>query len=507
MPIHMEIGLEAIGNYRRMSYEIWYALAEFVDNSTQSYFNNAEQLDRMFEQEDSCLKVKITYDGNKLSICDNAMGMDYDELQHALCIAARPRNPNGRCRYGMGMKTSACWIGNLWTVTTKKLGDTNEYCIEIDVNKIVENRSGDLVTKTREDLPEEQHYTRLDIYRHNREFKGRTIGKIKDYLKSFYRQDFRDEALELYYNNERLLWEEFENRLRKNRAGEPYKKEFSFEVNDKNVHGWAGVFEAGKARDAGFSILHSNRVLLGWPQAWKPEGIFKNDRLISQRLVGEIHLDQFEVTHTKDDILWYADEEEQVEVELAKEISDLIGVATSSRFPGVPDGSPGPTAAQIDVAINEFGQEIKSPEMADTVSDPDIPDITILKDSWHNISEPIKSSNQPDIRAQLGSTSVLIYLARPDNTELSASDPYVVYEPPMEDGAGSKIIVIINMRHPFISQISDENDLMNYFRHCVYDAIAEHRAKQQSAQLEPHTIKYLKDRLLRVPFEIEEHSR
>ena len=34
---------------------------------------------------------------------------------------------------------------------------------------------------------------------------------------------------------------------------------------------------------------------------------------MNQRLVGEIHRDEFEVSHTKDDIHWVDDEEDQVQ--------------------------------------------------------------------------------------------------------------------------------------------------------------------------------------------------
>jgi hypothetical protein len=85
--------------------------------------------------------------------------------------------------------TASCWIGNRWTITTKKLGETREYTVEIDVKKI-EAGDSSLKTTTIENQKPEAHYTRLEIFDHNREFKGRTIGKIKDYLKSIYRQDF-----------------------------------------------------------------------------------------------------------------------------------------------------------------------------------------------------------------------------------------------------------------------------------------------------------------------------
>jgi hypothetical protein len=502
LSINIEIGLNAIASYRRMDYEIWYALAEFVDNSTQSYANNKAALDEAYGRDGEGLEVRITYErlGNEpiFRIVDNAMGMDYTELQHALRIANPPSNNTGRCRYGMGMKTASCWIGNRWTITTKKLGETHEYSVEVDVAKI-EAGNPELKTTIIENQDVGAHYTRIEIFDHNREFKGRTIGKIKDYLKSMYRQDFRAGTLALYYNDEQLTWEEFEGRLRLNRAGEPFKTEFTFQIDGKTVHGWAGVLDRGARADTGFSILHADRVVKGWPDAWRPERIFglnRND-LRNQRLLGEIHLDEFEVTHTKDNIQWYGDDEEQVEKELQKQIANLIPVA-STPWKDQED-SRGPSAGEIDLAIAGLRDELLSPEMIDKISISVLPEESALNESLERIAEPVKASRQPDIKAVLDTIEVWVYIVSAD---FGPHDPYVV----CEAGQYGKIIVIINMQHPHVSHIEGEQGLINYFRHCVYDAVAEWQAQRLRAKLDPNTIKMLKDQLLRVSFQMEQHA-
>lgn len=502
MTMNIEIGLNAIASYRRMDYEIWYALAEFVDNSTQSYLNFKDDLDAAYSEDGEGLEVRITYErqGTEplIRIVDNAMGMDYDELQNALKIANPPDNPNGRCRYGMGMKTASCWIGNKWTITTKKLGETNEYTVEIDVPKI-EGGDPSLKTTTIENQDPNTHYTRLEIFEHNREFKGRTIGKIKDYLKSMYRQDFRQGTLTLYYNDELLTWQEFDERLRKNKAGEPYRKDFSFLVDGKTVRGWAGILDRGARADTGFSILHAERVVKGWPDAWRPERIFglnRND-LLNQRLLGEIHLDEFEVTHTKDNIQWYGDDEEKVEKELEKQIANLISVA---RTPWKDqDDARGPSEGEVDLAIAGLREELMSPEMIDKISITVLPPEEAVQKSLERIAEPVKAHRQPDIRAELDKLEVWVYIVSAD---FGPHDPYVV----CESGSNDKVIVIINMQHPHVSHVEGEHGLINYFRHCVYDAVAEWQAQRLRSKLDPNTIKMLKDQLLRVSFQMEQHA-
>lgn len=38
--MQIQIGLDVISSYKRLAYTPWYAIAEFVDNSTQSYFDH-----------------------------------------------------------------------------------------------------------------------------------------------------------------------------------------------------------------------------------------------------------------------------------------------------------------------------------------------------------------------------------------------------------------------------------------------------------------------------------
>ena len=70
------------------------------------------------------------------------------------------------------------------------------------------------------------------------------------------------------------------------------------------MQGWVGILAKGSRAAAGFSILQADRVVRGWPDAWRPSSLYgqlqgSND-LVNQRLVGEIHLDGFDVSHTKE---------------------------------------------------------------------------------------------------------------------------------------------------------------------------------------------------------------
>ena len=142
-PVKIVFGHENFGNYRRLAYRWWYALAEFVDNSSQSYLDNRASLDEVLAEQHELFRVTIATDKDFVRISDNAMGMDLAGLRRAMVVGQPPENASGRCRYGLGMKTAACWIGNDWRIITTKLGDSNEYTVEISVDEILEEVSAE----------------------------------------------------------------------------------------------------------------------------------------------------------------------------------------------------------------------------------------------------------------------------------------------------------------------------------------------------------------------------
>ena len=362
MAIQLQLGLEVIQSYKRLSYTPWHAIAELVDNSTQSYFNNRTELDPHFSSTNGHLTIGIVYDRTEgmLRVSDNAMGMSYDELTYALRVGFPPENANGRSQFGMGMKTSACWIGNLWSIRTKKLGEATEHVVTIDVNDVASG-SGDLPYANEDGKEAALHYTVIEIRKHNRVFQGRTLGAIRNFLRSMYRQDLRQNLVTIEWQGSALEWDDSDYQFLTAQDGSPYRKDFDFAIHEKPVHGWVGILDRGSRAKAGFSILHADRVIRGWPDSWRPESLYgqfqgSND-LINQRLIGEIHLDGFQVSHTKDDILWLGDDEEEVQRLLKEECSDYAAVAKRPRK-SLDDGR-GPSETETQAAIDELVNELK----------------------------------------------------------------------------------------------------------------------------------------------------
>jgi hypothetical protein len=496
--MRLELGLDVLRSYKRLPYTAWHALAEFVDNSTQSYFDNRAALDKAFAEDGASLEVSIIYerDGSGLiRISDNAMGMSYEELARALHVGLPPVNTSGRSRYGLGMKMAACWYGDKWTIVTKRLGETSEYTVSVDVERAAEG-DNELQESRIDNLPPTSHYTRIEITNLNRKPQGRTLGKIRDFLTQMYRLDIQRKVLILSWQNVILAAPENWQFL-KDSLGTEYRKDFDFTVNGKRAWGWVGVLAVGGRPRAGFAIVHQDRMIQTWPEAWHPESLYgqtagSND-LVNQRLVGEIHLDAFDVSHTKDDIHWLDDEEDQVQNKLREVCAEYRDVARRTRT------SRTHQQAAIQAAAKALEEELRSPELADLISgEPPSPD-AVKADDLALLSETDTSVVDFSSAFNYGGKRVTV-LGKLDTTK-SPNDPYVVSEASQDD----RVLVIINMRHPHVATI-DENGLLNYFRHCTYDALAEWRARNQLSSIEPGTIKRLKDYFLRMSFDIELHQ-
>jgi hypothetical protein len=101
--------------------------------------------------------------------------------------------------------------------------------------------------------PADQHYTIVEIKKMHQKFGGRTLGKIKENLKSIYRLDTRDGVLLLKWGDTELGYDDSLTFL-KAVDGTPYVKNFNFDVNGKSVSGWAGILDSGGRTKAGFAV-------------------------------------------------------------------------------------------------------------------------------------------------------------------------------------------------------------------------------------------------------------
>jgi hypothetical protein len=335
--IDFDIGPRAIKAYSRLSYSMWHALAEFIDNSTQSRKNYDSIIDKVLADEGTPLRVEINHNRltKEITIRDNSIGMTKSDLIAALRLAEPTKDSVGRSKFGLGMKTAACWIGRRWKVITCEWSSGEEWTAEIDVNGIADHNKR--IPLSCRSVGADKHYTEIVISDLHRNIQARTEGTIRSYLGSMYRFDLVSGRLRIFYNDvevvppENMEWDT-------DPEGKPLRRDLpEITINGKHVKGWIGVLRKGGRKFGGFSLFQNERQIQGFPKAWKPNTIFGGvadegaNNLIAQRLTGIIELDGFNVSHTKDAILFEDDEEEELENFLIKETKDYKTWALKRR--------------------------------------------------------------------------------------------------------------------------------------------------------------------------------
>jgi hypothetical protein len=493
----LSIGPKAIDAYSRLSYTMWFALAEFVDNSTQSRLNNGTIVDELLKSKGMPLTVSIIHNRQtkEITIEDNSIGMTKDDLIAALRIANPTADSKGRSKYGMGMKTAACWIGAMWTVTTCEWSSGEEWTATVDVNAIA--NSGAKVPLTMRTVGKDEHYTRITITNLRRVIQKRSEETIKTYLGSMYMFDLRPDdkgqvALKLTYNGEEVTPPQ-DSDWDTDPSGTVMKRDLpELVIGGKTINGWIGVLRKGGRKFGGFSLFQNSRQIQGFPNAWKPKAIFGGvddegaNNLVAQRLTGVLQLDGFVVSHTKDAILFEGEEEDRLEQFLVNETKAYADYAKSRRGPGRGQKW---SKGQVRDLVKSMQDEFTSTEIKDALNNAALPPQETLA---ANNQQQLKSLTAEDEIGRLEilpDLKVIISLK-----ETSEWEPHVTFVPGAEAGV---LHIIINGLHPYYQTLEAKDSINECMQQYIFDAVAEFKASKLVSRVNPDSVRRLKNDLLR----------
>lgn len=316
--------------YKRLSYQPWTAIAEFVDNSTQSFYDHKDEL--MAQKYAKGLNITIRYiedavEGDRLEITDDAYGMEWTDFQRAIVLDRPPKNTSGRNEFGMGLKTAACWFGSLWSVESTQLNSTTKYYTEINIDELGKYKTEEINVRE-EAVSKKDHFTKIVIKRLNKRIVGpRTIGKVKELLSSIYREDLRTGLVRITYNGSSLQFKEAP--VYTDDDSKIWKKNISFTVQHEGkelaVKGFIAIRIPGSVKDAGFTLIRRGRVIVGGSEKnYRPSELFGDANSYAwQRMYGELHMDNWPVTQAKDGFDWHNSGLEEAFIdELSKHTQD-----------------------------------------------------------------------------------------------------------------------------------------------------------------------------------------
>ena len=329
-------GVSVLSVLQHLNYKPWFALAEFVDNAVQSFHDSRQELTAI-GGEHWKLRVTVEVDTSapgRITVRDNAAGICLRDFPRAFRPAVIPPDRSGLSEFGMGMKSAACWFASQWQVRTKAIGEPVERVVRFDIDRIVRDDIEELEIEERP-ASLSDHYTEITLDALHHVPQGRSLGKIKEHLTDIYRVLIRAGELELRFGNDILAYDEppvLTAPYYKDPSGEvvAWRKDINFELGGGlAVHGFAALRDPGNYSRSGFALFRRGRLIEGsGEEGYRPPLIFGTSGSSSYarlRLFGELHLDGFEVSHTKDGFRW--DENEEPFLELLKEHLDEEPVA------------------------------------------------------------------------------------------------------------------------------------------------------------------------------------
>ena len=297
---------------KHIEYETWFAIAEFIDNAIDSYLKNEKVLKEIEGNKFMLnVKVEINEPASKIVIRDNAGGIGAADYPRAFRAAEVPPDKSGLSEFGMGMKSAACWFSDNWCVTSTALGEEQLKKVSFDMKKIFEDKLEELDVDIKP-CNKNHHYTIVELFEVNRMPRRKGVGKVKDHLRSIYREFIRKGILKLTLNNEELKFDD-PNILYAAKYDDPngepklWKKEIDFPIDkDLSVHGFVAIREKASTSEAGFALFRRGRVIEGsFDNGFRPDFIFGAPNSYRyQRVFGELHLEGFSVNFTKKGIQW-----------------------------------------------------------------------------------------------------------------------------------------------------------------------------------------------------------
>jgi hypothetical protein len=328
--------------FRNLKYSVWLAIAEYVDNSVQSYLSNKTELYRIHNG-DYKFQIQIKYENDHILIRDNAAGINEKNIQRAFEPANIPIDASGLNEFGLGMKTASIWLSAHWSVRTAAIGEKIERFIEFDLNEVTSQEKEELPVKSNSKSIN-IHFTEIILQNLTENAKIKQIDKIVKHISSIHRNLLRTGELEIFFNGESLTYTDPAILLApyyKDEDGEKieWKKNIEYSLGKYKVKGFIGLLDKmSTSTENGFSLFRRGRVIEGsHDEKFRPKslsGQVGSPRY--KRIFGELELEGFSVSFDKgsfnkpDELEYFLNEFKN---ELIKSPKNIILQAENYRLP------------------------------------------------------------------------------------------------------------------------------------------------------------------------------
>ena len=217
MTDHVSIrpGVGMLSLFPHMKYQPWYAIGELVDNAIQSYLTNRDRLrdvDGTVHPDAPPYRLRVDIEisqanGGHIEVRDNAAGISAVDFQRAFRVAEPPADASGLSQFGIGLKAAAAWFAKDFEVRSTALGESVIRTVTFDIPEIVATRNEELAVGE-EPTETTTHWTEVRLWNLNRIPKAKTLGKMKTYLGSIYRDFLRNGDVEIVFDGTPIAYDQ-----------------------------------------------------------------------------------------------------------------------------------------------------------------------------------------------------------------------------------------------------------------------------------------------------------
>ena len=322
--LHSDIGV--IRTFKVIENKHHFAIGEFVDNSIQSFIDYEDQLRSKYQNYKPIIELFVNE--HEIEIKDNCSGISDKDAQRAFSIASPNPNQIGIGTFGMGMKVSACWYTNTWSVQTKHINEDRVKKYTVDVENILKTNNLDIGPEVQEN--QGRSFTRVILKNPFKDKRPRSaqVAEIKYYLADMYRFFLETRMVEMYYNDEEIIYNPPAVKIMPYVKGDKLNN-ITWRTKIPRLDLGDGFWAEGEAylrekgntkKQRGFGVFWKRRLVTGSVlDPWMPNvdnfdnkedrekyGIYAGaNQAINQRLEGYLKISpEFEVPSTKNGVLW-----------------------------------------------------------------------------------------------------------------------------------------------------------------------------------------------------------
>ena len=268
--------LSLLGKVGQSGHSVAEAVAELVDNAVDARRQGRVSIDVDYDAKDGWLRIR-----------DDGHGMNRRELADALVLGLSSKQGNTIGRFGLGLKTAATSLGTRFRVTTVREDAQYEWIADYDEDTFL--------AAGRWELPIRRQAKRRQVGTDIKVWSDRVYPALHQSLDRnlgwTFRHFLRDGVLELSINGQPVEPSGYE-------VDPESVMPFEGHVAGKHVHGWAALLIKSSQRGwYGFSLVRHRRIVR------RHEKLGFQPHPSTARVVGELHLDEFDTNNLKTDFI------------------------------------------------------------------------------------------------------------------------------------------------------------------------------------------------------------